>query len=91
MLRRDCRHFLRYGGRHLCRHVWVDDIRAEPKELMLGCDSMGRCPHYASVDWKRQALPPAERQALEQDEETVLEWDDDEDSTKNELPPVSKK
>jgi hypothetical protein len=69
MLRRDCRHHLRYGQRDLCRQVWTTDIRAEPKELTLGCDvGAKRCPDYSPVGWKRDHLTAAERAALEADE-----------------------
>ncbi len=87
MLRRDCRHHLRHGHRDMCRHVWIENIRAEPKELSLGCDTNGRCPHYAPATWKRSQLPETERRMLEADDVAeVLEWDDSED-TRNELPP----
>jgi len=87
MVRRDCRYYLRYG-RDLCKHAWTENIRAEPKDLSLGCDLEGVCClGYAPLKWKRDSLPPPEREELEADEaKEVLEWDDDE-STKNELPP----
>ena len=69
MLRRDCRSLLYYAGKNFCQLVWKYDILAEPRELLTGCDTSGRCPNYNPLMWKREQLPDAEREALEADEE----------------------
>ena len=83
MLRRDCRYALRYGARNLCRLVWTKNICAEPKELVLGCDSDAvKCSDYAPLLWKREQLPPDEREMLDADEgKQSLDWSDSEVTT----------
>lgn len=90
MLRRDCRYSLRYASKNFCKLVWFKNACAEPKELELGCDTDGvKCPDYAPLLWKRQQLPPDEREMLDADEKVqVLEWTDADDeviTTKREV------
>ena len=74
MIRRDCRWFLVYGHRSLCKLVWVKNICAEPKELMLSCDSDNvKCPDYAPLLWKREQLPPDEREMLDAEDGAIAD------------------
>lgn len=78
VLRRDCRHYLRYGQRNFCRQVWTTDIRAAPRELSFGCDTPERCADYSPAEWKREQLSVSEREALETDKKpAVLEWEEE--------------
>ena len=68
MLRRDCRHILRYGGRYCCRLVWVTDVCAEPAWLDLGCDQDERCVDYTPLQYKRELLTQEQKEELEADD-----------------------